>query len=356
MEFKIEKSILSESLTSLNNYVEKRDIKAATANIMVKIEDSLLTMYATDYEYGLKLEITNIFDYTDGEFLVNSGNFLNTIKRLKNGEIHISLKGSNVTIKQNKSKLNLEVLETETFPKFSINEDKMSKLEFNSNEVLKGIKDTLFSIDSNNPKFELQCMLFDFKQTGLNIVTTDTRTLSLYQSNIKIDKEIQLLVPRKAILEIQKLLNDKCSIFVDDTNMLIKTNDFTFHTKLINGKFPDYTRVIPNEYKYTFEVPTNEFIESLKLVTALETTVQITFKNNAILIESATDKNKSETEITTNYETEEVIFKANSINLINALNNVDNDTFELCINSSRLPIVINSDNYKVINMPIIDND
>lgn len=299
MEFKIEKSILSESLTSLNNYVEKRDLKASTANIMVRIEDSLLTMYATDYEYGLRLEIVNIFDYTDGEFLVNSTNFLNTIKRLKSGEIHISLNGSNITIKQNKSKLNLEVLETETFPKFSINEDKMNKLEFYSNEVLKGIKDTLFSIDSNNPKFELQCMLFDFKQTGLNIVTTDTRTLSLYQSNIKIDKEIQLLVPKKAILEIQKLLNDKCSIFVDDTNMLIKTNDFTFHTKLINGKFPDYTRVIPNEYKYTFEVPTNEFIESLKLVTALETTVQIIFKNNAILIESATDKNKSETEITT---------------------------------------------------------
>ena len=68
MEFKIEKSILSESLTSLNNYVEKRDLKAATANIMVKIEDSLLTMYATDYEYGLKLEITNIFDI---DFMMN---------------------------------------------------------------------------------------------------------------------------------------------------------------------------------------------------------------------------------------------------------------------------------------------
>ena len=248
------------------------------------------------------------------------------------------------------------MLETESFPKFSINEDKMSKLEFNLNEVLKGIKDTLFSIDSNNPKFELQCMLFDFKQIGLNIVTTDTRTLSIYQSDIKIDKEIQLLVPKKAILEIQKLLNDKCNILIDDTNMIIKTNDFTFHTKLINGKFPDYARVIPNEYKYTFEVPTKDFVESLKLVTALETTVQITLKDNAILIESATDKNKSETEITTDYKTEEVIFKANSINLINALNNVNNDTFELCINSGRLPIVINSDNYKVINMPIIDND
>lgn len=356
MEFKIDKSLLSEAISSLNPYLEKKDAKSIASNIMVKVDNCVLNMYATDYEFGLSIDIVNVIDATDGNFLVNGTNFLNVIKRLKSGEVHISLVKDNITIKQGKTKLNLEVLPVDTYPTYKIDESNMKSIKLNDSEVINGIKKTLFSIDQNNPKYELQCTLFDFDDT-LKIVTTDTRTLSMYDTKLKFDESLQLLIPKKSIVEIQKILDNKCTILFNNTYLVIRNKDLVFHTKLVNGKFPAYQRVIPTESKFTFNIPTSDIIDSIKLITALENTIKLTFKDNIIKLESDSDKNKSETEIVLDDSVnEEVTIKANATNLINALLNVDSDKFTMSINSHNLPITLDSNSFKVINMPIVDRD
>lgn len=356
MEFKIEKTILSDAIASLNSYVEKKDLKSIVANILVKIDNCVLTMYATDYDFGLSLDIVNIQDSTDGEFLVNATNFLNIIKRLKAGEVHIILNGNSITIKQNKSKLNLEVLPTNDFPKYKLDESNMQTLDFKSSEIVKGIKNTLFSVDNNNPKYELQSMLFDFDKT-LKIVSTDTRSLSVYDTKIEVDKQMQLLIPKKSIVEIQKLLLVDCTILFDNTNFIIKLKDILFHTKLINGKFPAYQRVIPERFNYEFEILTQTFIENIKLVTALEPIIKISFGPGLIKIESnpADGKNIAVTEIENeNINANDVFIKANSTQLLNALNNVESSVFKFMMNEHNLPMMLQDGSFKVINMPYVD--
>jgi len=354
MTFKADKTILQNVLTQLNPFLEKKDIKAPTSNYFFKIDNCVLTLAATDYNFSLKLELTSIYDSTDGEFLVNGNSLLSIIKRLKSGEIEFNLKGDELEIKQGRSKLKLQTLETKDYPKIDLDDTKMKSIDINSNVLLTAIKKCLFSVPVGNPKYELNAMLFNFSDS-LNVVATDTRTLAIFNDNIKFDDFAQILIPKPSLIEMQKIILDKCDYFYNDTYFMIKSQDLIFTTKLINGKFPDYKRVIPQSTKYTFNVPTSEIIDSIKLVTAIEDLVKITFSEDNILIESGEGKLINSTEIKLVQKCNEPIhIKVSALQFINALGSVESELFELGINEHNLPFIIKDKNFTVINMPYIE--
>ena len=192
MTFKIDKTILQNALTQLNPFLEKKDIKAPTSNYFFKIDNCILTLCATDYNFSLKLELTSIYDSTDGEFLVNGNSILSIIKRLKSGEIEFNLKGDELEIKQGRSKLKLQTLETKTYPQIEI-KDNMQIVDIDSNKLFVAIKKCLFAVAVSNPKYELNSMLFNFTDT-LNIAATDTRCLSVFTENVSFNNHSQILV------------------------------------------------------------------------------------------------------------------------------------------------------------------
>ena len=354
MTFKIDKTILQNVLTQLNPFLEKKDIKAPTSNYFFKIDNCVLTLVASDYNFSLKLELTSIYDSTDMEFLVNGNSLLSIIKRLKSGEIEFNLKGDELEIKQGRSKLKLQTLDTKTYPNIELDDSKMKSINIDSNVLLTAIKKCLFSVASNNPKYELNAMLFNFTDS-LNVVATDTRTLAVYNTDVNFAEQSQILVPKTSLIEMQKIILDKCQYLYDDTYLKIKSDDLVFTTKLINGKFPDYKRVIPQSTKHTFKIPTSEIIESIKLVTAIEDLIKITFSEDNILIESGEGKLINSTEIKLVQKCNESIYiKVSANQFLNALANVESDLFELGINEHNLPFIIKDKNFTVINVPYVE--
>jgi DNA polymerase III subunit beta len=181
MTFKIDKTMFQDALTRLNPFLEKKDVKSAVANYFVKVDNCILTLCATDYNFSLKLELTSAYDPSDGEFLVNGNDLLTIIKRLKSGEIELTLKGDELSIKQGRSTLKLQTLSTRDYPSIDIKEDDMKAINISGSVLYGAIKKTLFSVDSNNPKYELNAMLFDFNKS-LKIVSTNTRALSIFDT------------------------------------------------------------------------------------------------------------------------------------------------------------------------------
>lgn len=355
MTFKIDKTILQNALTQLNPFLEKKDIKAPTSNYFFKIDNCILTLCATDYNFSLKLELTSIYDSTDGEFLVNGNSILSIIKRLKSGEIEFNLKGDELEIKQGRSKLKLQTLDTVTFPQIEI-KDNMQVVDIDLNKLFVAIKKCLFAVAVGNPKYELNSMLFNFSDT-LNIAATDTRCLSVFTENVGFENHSQILVPRFALIEMQKIILTECELSFNDTYLMIKSDNLIFSTKLISGKFPDYKRVIPSSTKYTFNVPTTEIIENIKIVTATKDLVKITFSEDNILIESGEGKLINSTEIKLVQKCNESIYiKVSANQFLNALSNVESELFELGINEHNLPFIIKDKNYLVINMPYIEQN
>lgn len=349
--FKIEKTQLQNALIKLSAFWEKKDLSNVVSCVYVEVEDNILTMYATDYEYSLKLETTSIMDYQNCKFIVSGNSFLSTVKRLKGGEVEVLPTKNDITIKQGRSKITLDCMDIKEFPVINFKTDGMSKVNVNAEVLNDGISKALFSIDPNSPKFELQSMLFEFDEV-LKIVSTDTRVCSLVNTSLPTNDKMQLLIPKKSIIELQKVINGNCDILFDDVNLIVKNENSIFQTKLTNGKFVDYTRIMRDKSEKEFIVPVKELRENINIVNALELNIRLIFNGATLTIESESKKSTSEMTIDNNIE-DEVKVMFSSQQLLNAIDKCETE-FKLGINKSSLPCLLEYANYKAIIMPLIE--
>lgn len=353
MRFVITKNIFENVVASMQPFLEKKDSSAITSHIYLEIDNAKLIIKATDYEIGLESYIDNITDTVDGKATVNGSNLLGIIKRLKNEDIIIEALNNNLVIKQNKSTFKLPTYDAEEFPSLNKSEN-LKELSMSTINFINSIRKITPAIDNNNPKFELNGALLDIKSQKINFVSTDTRRLAVsYLQNIT-NQEAQFIIPKKAIIEIQKLFLDEAKISYDDTNLVISNINTKFFTKLINGKFPDYERIIPNTLKYNFPLPKNMLVESIKLVTSLFSNIKITFNSTSILFESLDEDSESKTQIDIDLNIEKEFYLAvNAKYLLDFLSMSNNEKIKIGFNESNLPFLLEDDKFFTIVMPIV---
>lgn len=152
-----------------------------------------------------------------------------------------------------------------------------------------------------------------------------------------------------------KLFFNDIELYYDDTNLIIHSSQYTFFTKLINGKFPEYSRIIPKEIANTLVLPKAIMIDSIKQITTISSDVKITFLNNFITFESLSDDNieaKTEISYNTNF-TEEFVIAINSKYLLDFLNSINSSEFSIGLNEGNLPFLLFDNNFKTVVMPIV---
>ena len=353
MRFVITKNIFENVVASMQPFLEKKDSSSITSHIYLEIDNAKLIIKATDYEIGLESHIDNITDMVDGKTTVNGSNLLGIIKRLKNEDLIIEASNNNLIIKQNKSTFKLPTYDANEFPSLNKSEN-LKELSISTMNFINSIRKITPSIDNNNPKFELNGALLDIKNQKINFVSTDTRRLSIsYLQNIN-NEEGQLIIPKKAIIEIQKLFLDDAKIYFDDTNLVISNNQNKFFTKLINGRFPDYERIIPSNLKHNFMLPKNVLVESIKLVTSLFSNIKITFNPTSIIFESLDEDTESKTQIDIDLNIEgQFYLAANAKYLLDFLSMSHNEKVKIGFNESNLPFYLEDDKFFTIVMPIV---
>ncbi|MFA9240184.1 MAG: DNA polymerase III subunit beta [Candidatus Paceibacteria bacterium] len=353
MRFVITKNVIENVIASMQPFLEKKDSSAITSHIYLEINETKLIIKATDYEIGLESQIDNITDMIDGKATVNGSNLLGIIKRLKNEEIIIEASNNNLVIKQNKSTFKLPTYDANEYPSLNKSQN-LKELSISTINFINSIRKITPAIDNNNPKFELNGALLDIKNQKINFVSTDTRRLAVaYLQNIT-NEEAQFIIPKKAIIEIQKLFLDDAKIYFDDTNLVISNTTTKFFTKLINGKFPDYERIIPNTLKYNFPLPKNMLVESIKLVTSLFSNIKITFNSTSIIFESLDEDSESKTQIDIDLNIEKEFYLAvNAKYLLDFLSMSHNEKIKIGFNESNLPFYLEDDKFFTIVMPIV---
>ena len=218
----------------------------------------------------------------------------------------------------------------------------------------RSLKKIFPSIDSNNPKFELNGAFIDIKQNYINIVGTDTKRLSVFRLETPTQSEFSLIIPKKAIGEIQKLFFDKIEIYYDDTTLIAQSSNFEFFTKLINGKFPDYNRVIPQEIKKRLRLSRDKMIEGIKTVSIMSESTKIVFAPQTVSFESIVEDNseaKTSIDFATGLESEIYVGVKNRY-LLDFLQNIEEEHFEFGFNDSNLAFTVSSNELKTVIMPI----
>jgi len=354
MKIIISKSLLENILIHAGPFLEKKDTSQITSHIYLNVSNSQLTIKATDYEIGFLITTNNVNIIQDGTTTANGKKFLDIIRILKDGDINLELINNILHISQANSKFKLPTFSHSEFPEFPQYKEK-AKIKIDSQILIESLKRITPAIDNNNPKFELNGALMDIQTDIINFASTDTRRLAIVTVNNHNDKELSIIIPKKAIIEIQKLFFENIEIYYDETNLIIISDQYTFFTKLINGKFPPYARIIPQEIKISFILPKLKMIEAIKQITTISTDVKIIFHQNLITFESLSDDNieaKTAIDFQTNLN-EPYSLAINSRYLLDFLNVINSSEFTIGLNESNLPFILSDDNFKTVVMPIV---
>jgi DNA polymerase-3 subunit beta len=354
MKIRVSKSLIESILINLQAFLEKKDASQITSHIYVEAIHDKVTLKATDGEIGLIITSSNMIIEHEGSFTANGKKLLDIIRILKNDDIVFELFENNLNIKQNKSKFKLPTFNPQNYPSFPLIENK-PQITLDSINLIKSLKKISSAIDNNNPKFELNGALLDIKTNETKLVGTDTRRLSISTLITQNEQEFSLIIPKKAILEIQKLFMDQINIYYDETNLIIQNENYYFFTRLINGKYPDYARIIPSETKIKIILPKKEMLESIKMITTISHEIKIKFNQESIIFNALTADNieaKTELQIHTGLN-ESFELNVNSKYLLDFIAQVEENEFQILLNESTLPFVLKDKEFITVIMPII---
>ena len=372
MKFSIAIDDLLPAIQSVIGVVEKRQTLPILSNILVNVRDGKFTITGTD----LEVEISTVIAIEDEslifDFTVPAKKIFDICKNLDSGVIlNFELIDNKLILKSKKSRFTLITLSAENYP----NLDPMtSTSEFSiSQRDLKFLIDsTQFSMANQDVRYYLNGLLFEIFNEELRTIATDGHRLAYAcietlsnLINISKDTRQQLIVPRKAITELNRLLSDTDAILnisISASHMNIVFNDLSFTTKLIDGRFPDYQRVIPATELCSKNIIADRHIlkQSLSRIAVLSTekykAARLEFQeNNLIAIVHNPEQEEAEEHLAIEYTGDEFTIGFNVGYLVDALNAVKEDQVILSLtdaNSSCLISGLNNDSAKYVVMPM----
>ena len=354
MKVLIKKNILETIIINTSSYLDKKDLSSITSHIFINAKDSTLTIKATDNEIGLSYKSQNVNIVDEGIATANGKKLLDIIKSLKDGEVILETIQNHLYIKQNNSKYRLPMQKADDFPDFPTIENK-KRFNINAANLGKSLKKITNSIENTNSKIELTGALIDIKNNNINLVGTDTKRLSVYTLDIESQSEpFSIIIPKKAIVEIQKIFYENIEIYYDENIFIAISQNFEFFTKLINGRYPDYERVIPKESKININLNREKMIEGIKTISMLSEIIKITINKENITFESINnDNSEAKTVIEQKFDIEDnIILGVKNRFILDFLSSIEDSEFTLSYNDVGLPFVLSSEELKTVIMPI----
>jgi len=250
MHFVISRESFLKPLQLVSGVVERRQTLPVLSNVLLDLRESELSLTGTDLEVELVGRVTVDQSHTLGAVTVPARKLLDICKSLADDAIiDLSLSDNKVTIKSGRSRFTLTTLPASEFPAVDEEPDTFSIMMAQS-KLRELLDNTSFAMAQQDVRYYLNGMLFEVARDFLRVVATDGHRLAMetvVMSN-PISEPKQLILPRKGIMEMARLLTDdsgEITLTFGANHICASVPAFTFTSKLVDGKFPDYNRVLP---------------------------------------------------------------------------------------------------------------
>lgn len=251
MKISISRDAILNPLQMVNNVIERRQTLPILSNVLISVKNNLLSLTGTDLEVEM-INSCNIENNEEGDTTLPARKLLDICKALpENANIEIQVDEERAILKSGRSRFTLSTLSATEFPSIDA---LISPFEFDiSQKVLKKLIDqTQFCMAQQDVRYYLNGLMFELTENQIIAVATDGHRLAFSQANVNLDpgEKRQVIIPRKAINEISRLLEDKdeeITVSLSENHIRINFDNVTFTSKLIDGKFPDYQQVIPQK-------------------------------------------------------------------------------------------------------------
>ncbi|MFZ5561581.1 MAG: DNA polymerase III subunit beta [Pseudomonadota bacterium] len=250
MKLSISRDQLLKPLQQVCGVVEKRQTLPVLANVLLEVDGGKFALTGTDLEVELVAQAELDGEFGEGEITVPARKLLDICKSLPIGaEIELTLDGQKLSLRSGKSRFTLTTLPANEFPNL---EEGIGAFSFTiSQKGLKKLIDkTAFAMAQQDVRYYLNGMLFEVTTNSLRTVSTDGHRLAMCDAVAHTEggDRVQVIVPRKGVHELARLLTDEdgvVTVILGANHIRATVGNVTFTSKLIDGKFPDYERVLP---------------------------------------------------------------------------------------------------------------
>jgi len=356
---------LLDPLQTVIGVVEKRQTLPILSHVLLRIKNQILTLTTTDME--LEISASNkIKSSEEALFTIYAKDLIDIVRRLpEKTKIQFKTEEKKIYLNANNNTFELNTFNHLDFP--TLPKTKNSTVVAVKKEDLKSaIENTSFSMGNQDIRAYLNGLYFELNKDSLTVVATDGHRLSIgeiKQTN-ELDEKKTIILPRKAVLELSKLLTKSTQtdveIHLSDNYFSLYDTNTKIISRLIDGNFPNYRQVIPTEFSNTIVINRADFLSSLQQASIFveERTkgVKFVFRDNNLNIFSHSERGQAKTQIEVKNQDKELEIAFNIHYLISILEKITSEEINMVIpggeNQSCLLSATEDDSYQYIVMPM----
>ncbi len=364
MKFKVSIEDFLVPLQQVIGVVERRQTLPVLSNLLLILEGSNLSITATDLEVEMKSSV-HVNTETEGEITIPARKLVDICKSLPSESVlSFSQNQQRVTLTSGKSRFTLSTLAAEEYPKTEDIGDAFN-LEIQAASLSRLMEKTHFAMAMQDVRYYLNGLLFEVNATDIKAVATDGHRLAMstYTMETGLDASTQVIVPRKGIQELMRLLGSRdidIQLSIASNHIRFRMGELTMTAKLIDGRFPDYDRVIPSELDKTVIADRHALKQSLQRASILSNEkyrgVRLSFSPNRLQIQAHNpDQEEAEEEIEVGYSGSEIEVGFNVSYLIDAISVMEHENVQIELggaNSSALLTDNGNEDCRYVVMPM----
>lgn len=362
---KTQRDTLLQPLQSVSGIVERRHTLPILSNVLLEKKGDNLTLLATDIEIQVTTTTTNAGGDGDGAVTVGARKMQDILRSLPEGsDVSLILEDRKLQVKAGKSRFSLQTLPADDFPRMSIAEGETREFEMTQGTFKQLLAKTQYAMAAQDVRYYLNGLLLLVEGKELRAVATDGHRLAYSSAVIGEDLPRQeAILPRKTVLELNRLLGDNeepLKIALTSNQVRFSFGTIVLVSKLIDGKFPDYERVVPASLKNHLVVERQFLMQAMTRAAILTNEkfrgVRIVLGDNALKIIAANaEQEEAQEEVEVDYQGDVLDIGFNVSYLLDVLNNIHSPSVQWSFNdanSSALISIPGDDNFKYVVMPM----
>ncbi|PIR06586.1 MAG: DNA polymerase III subunit beta [Candidatus Komeilibacteria bacterium CG11_big_fil_rev_8_21_14_0_20_36_20] len=355
---------LNKGLNLVSNIANKNSNLLILNNVLLRADKDGLILITTDLEVGIKAFVRSKIE-DPGAFTVDAKLLNNFIGLLPKENIELFLQDNDLSIKNKNQQTTIKGLEAEDFPLIPEIE-KENELIISSSDLKKSLGQVITAASTDSSRIEINAVNFCFKKDQLILAATDSYRLAEKIIKITNGQEANLIIPLKTLQELLKILNEeeeqKVKVYFKENQILFTFNSVELVSRVIDGKYPDYSQIIPESFATSAKCDLNKLVPAIKAVALFckqgINDIRLSFDEHTqeiIVATASSNTGKSVARVSAKVDgnNNEVVF--NYRYLLDGLNHIKTSDVILQINNNSSPGLLkptDSQNYIYLVMPI----
>src|SRR5690625_1948672 len=357
---------LLKTLSTVVGIVERRQTLPILANVLISKQGQEVSFMANDMEMQITTRADFGVDDSQEQTTVAARVLLDILRAMPElEEVGLRLQDNKLIVQSAHSRFALQTMDASGYPSMASPDQWPTTITLSQRKLKQLLGTVYFAMAQQDIRYYLNGMLFVYEPGWLRTVATDGHRLAHNATPIEgVEQQGEVIVPRKTALEIQRLLNDEedlIEISVANGQMRYRFSDIEVITKIVDGKFPDYNRVIPQNYSRHFNIERERLQGGLQRVAILTSDkfkgIRVQLEQQQMKISATnTEQEEAREELEVDYSFEPLDVGFNVNYLLDVLNNVRTDEVRWSIqpdaNASVLITLPDNDAFKYVVMPM----